>query len=103
MLAPDAEQEYRYLHQDVWPSVTARLAASNISSFTIFLRDGVLFSYMEYTGSDYAADMAAMAADEATQRWWELTEPLQRRVNSADEGEWWAPMDEVFHFESDQV
>ncbi len=28
-----------------------------------------LFSYSEYSGSDFAADMAKMAADATTQRW----------------------------------
>ena len=34
-----------------------------------------LFSYFEYTGSDFAADMAKLAADPTTQRWWEVCKP----------------------------
>jgi L-rhamnose mutarotase len=51
----------------------------------------------EYHGTDFAADMEAMRADPATQRWWALTDPCQQRLDSAADGEWWAPMDEVFH------
>ena len=47
-----------------------QIRRSNIRNYTIFLRDGVLFSYFEYIGTDYEADMAAMAADDQTQRWW---------------------------------
>ena len=77
----------------------AALKAAHVRSYSIFLRDGVLFSYLEYTGSDYATDMAAIAADPTTRRWWQLTDPCQRPVESAAEGEWWAPAEEVFHLD----
>ncbi len=91
------EAEYRKLHQAVWPGVTERLERSNVRNFSIFLRDGLLFSYFEYSGSDYDADMAAIAADPDTRRWWKLTEPCQVPVPTAADGELWAPLEEVFH------
>ena len=96
-LLPEHEQVYRELHAAVWPDVLAQIARSNIRNYTIFLRDGLLFAYFEYTGTDYPADMAAMAADPRTQEWWKLTDPCQQAVPSAAEGEWWAPLEEVFH------
>jgi L-rhamnose mutarotase len=96
-LRPEREQEYRELHRAVWPDVLAALKRARVQNYSIFLRDGVLFSYLEYTGDDYAADMAAIAADEATQRWWQLTDPCQQPAESAAAGEWWAPAEEVFH------
>ena len=89
--------EYVRLHADVWPAVLERIRESGIVNYSIFFRDGFLFSYFEYTGDDYAADMAAMTADDATRHWWELTDPCQQPVESAAEGEWWAPMTELFH------
>ncbi|MCF0209230.1 MAG: L-rhamnose mutarotase, partial [Bacteroidaceae bacterium] len=65
-------------------------------------KDNYLFSYFEYTGTDYEADMAKMAADPVTQKWWSIMEPLQRPIETRKEGEWWADMDEVFHFEWDE-
>jgi L-rhamnose mutarotase len=73
------------------------LSNSNITNFTIFLRDGLLFSYMEYVGDDFASDMAKISADPESQRWYEVTKPLQRPVATAADGEWWARMEEVFH------
>ena len=96
-LAPGAQERYVELHAAVWPAVLERIAASNIRNYSIFLRDGVLFSYFEYVGEDFEADMAAMAADPVTQEWWTHTDPLQQRVATAQPGEHWAPMDEVFH------
>ncbi len=98
-LLPEKEAEYRALHADVWPGVLAALKAAHVRNYSIFLRDGVLFSYLEYTGSDYVADMAAVAGDPTTRRWWEFTDPCQRPVESAAEGEWWAPAEEVFHLD----
>lgn len=96
-LKPEAEQQYRRLHAAVWPAVLKQISRSNITNFSIFLRDGLLFSYFEYVGDDYRADMAAMDGDAETRRWWTLTAPCQQPVTSADPNDWWAPMEEVFH------
>ncbi|HEX5405153.1 MAG TPA: L-rhamnose mutarotase [Pseudonocardiaceae bacterium] len=98
-LRPEHEAEYRRLHADVWPGVLAALRRANIGSYSIFLRDGLLFSYLEYTGTDYPADMATIAEDPDTQRWWQLTDPGQEPVDSAEPGQWWAPLTEVFHLD----
>ncbi|WP_314177174.1 L-rhamnose mutarotase [Streptomyces winkii] len=96
-LRPEKEREYRRLHAAVWPDVLAALHRAHIGNYSIFLRDGLLFSYYEYTGDDLRSDLARLAEDETTQRWWQLTDPCQEPVASAADGEWWAPMEEVFH------
>jgi L-rhamnose mutarotase len=96
-LRPEAEAEYRRLHAEAWPEVLAMIEQCGIRNYSIFLRDGVLFSYYEYVGTDHDADQARMAADPATQRWWKLTDPMQEKVPGAAEGDWWAPVEEVFH------
>lgn len=96
-LREEHAEEYLRLHRAVWPEVLDRLRESNMRNFSIFLRDGLLFSYLEYVGDDYEADTAAIAADPETKRWWTFTDPCQEPVESAAEGEWWAPMEEVFH------
>lgn len=96
-LRPEKEQEYRRLHEAVWPDVLAQIRASNLRNYSIFLRDGLLFSYYEHVGTDLAADLAAMAADPRTQEWWQLTDPCQQPVPTAAPGELWAPMTEVLH------
>ena len=98
-LKPDKEQEYRELHRAVWPEVMAVIRACHMQNYSIYLKDGYLFSYYEYTGDDHGADMRKMAADPATQRWWALCEPCQEPVAARARGEWWARMDEVFHME----
>ncbi|WP_127358342.1 L-rhamnose mutarotase [Actinacidiphila soli] len=98
-LRPEKEAEYRALHAEAWPGVLAALKRANIGNYSIYLRDGLLFSYLEYTGDDYAADTASIAADAITREWWARTDPCQQPVDSAAEGEWWAPAEEVFHLD----
>jgi L-rhamnose mutarotase len=71
----------------------------NIENYSIFHKDGMLYAYYEYTGNDYKADMAKMAADPKTREWWAIMEPMQDPVSTRKQGEWWATMEEVFHLD----
>ena len=68
-------EEYERLHAAVWPAVLERLTLSNIRNYSIYRHGEVLFAYMEYVGDDFEADMAAIAADPATQEWWSVCAP----------------------------
>ena len=96
---PEKFEEYKRLHADVWPGVLAMIKKCNINNYSIYHKDGFLFSYFEYTGNDYEADMAKMAADPETRKWWEVCIPCQVPLETRAEGEWWANMEEVFHCE----
>lgn len=96
-MRPEKLHEYKRLHAAAWPAVIERTRRSNIRNYSIFYRDGLLFSYFEYVGQDYEADMAAIAADPVTQKWWRQTDLCQEPVETVAEGEWWVPMEEVFH------
>ena len=96
-LDPAQAAEDRRLHAAVWPGVLKMIASCHIRNYSIFLRDGLLFSYYEYVGTDLAADLAKMADDAETRRWWTFTDPLQQPVDTAAPGEWWAPAEELFH------
>jgi L-rhamnose mutarotase len=94
-IRPEGIEEYERLHAAVWPDVLATIHACNIRNYSIFRHDNLLFSYFEYVGDDYDADMARMAADPKTQEWWSINRPLQQQLGPA--GEWWTTMREVFH------
>lgn len=98
-LRPEHEEEYRRLHRAVPPAVLATLRRAHITNYSIFLRDHTLFAYYEYTGDDYEADLAAIAADPDTQHWWTLTDPCQQPLESAADGEHWVAGEEVFHLD----
>lgn len=96
---PEKLDEYTRLHAAVWPEILKMIKECNIENYSIFHRDGFLFSYLEYTGKDFAADMAKMAADPMTQKWWAVCKPCQQPVDSIQPGQWWADMQEVFHLD----
>jgi L-rhamnose mutarotase len=96
-VVPEKLDEYKRLHAAVWPGVLEMIGKCNIRNYSIYYKDGYLFSYFEYYGDDYAADMAKMAADPETQRWWSVCEPCQQPLDTRAPGEWWAVMEEVFH------
>ena len=94
--------EYKKLHAAVWPDVLKMIHACNIRNYSIYLRqldDGrhYLFSYFEYVGKDFAGDMAKMAVDPTTQKWWSVCKPCQQPLDRRTPDEWWASMEEVFH------
>ena len=95
----EQKAEYKRLHAAVWPGVLARITECNIRNYTIFLKEpeNLMFSYFEYHGTDYAADMEKMAADPETQRWWAVCTPCQLPFETRKPGEWWAEMTDVFH------
>ncbi|MEN6384801.1 MAG: L-rhamnose mutarotase [Phycisphaerales bacterium] len=96
---PEKLDEYKKLHSAVWPTILKMIKECNIKNYSIFHRDGFLFSYLEYVGNDFAADMAKMAADSMTQKWWEVCKPCQKPVDTAKPNEWWTDMEEVFHLD----
>jgi L-rhamnose mutarotase len=98
-LRPGSEEAYKRYHAAVWPEVLGKILECNIKNYSIYLKDGVLFSYFEYHGTDLKNDWNKMAAHAKTQEWWALMQPIQEPLPTRKEGEWWAEMDEVFHLD----
>jgi len=100
-LKEDKIDVYKELHANPWPGVLGQIDQSNLRNFSIWLvevkpDEHLLFAYFEYVGDDFEADMAAMADDATTRRWWKLTDPMQTPIPTAQPGEHWVMMQEVF-------
>lgn len=108
-LKPEALEEYKEIHSRVWPSVLDALRKHHIIDYSIYLWSSspelhVLIATMKYDGEDYEKDMAAIAADPETQRWWKMTDPMQESFNVGATGSgqavpWWTELQEVFRFD----
>lgn len=103
-LKPQKADYYRKLHADPWPAVNAKLKECNIRNYSIYEReiDGriYLFSYLEYTGNNFQADMEKMAADPETRRWWKETDPCQAPLPEAlKAGKIWSDTREIYHLD----
>ncbi|MDD3743449.1 MAG: L-rhamnose mutarotase [Lentimicrobiaceae bacterium] len=94
-IKPDKLDYYKKIHANPWPEVVTAIYECNVRNFSIYYRDGYLFSYYEYIGKDYDADMKKLS--KLTKDWLQETDPCQTPVESAKKDEWWAEMEEVFH------
>ncbi|MCU0784914.1 MAG: L-rhamnose mutarotase [Verrucomicrobia bacterium] len=97
-LRPECVAEYRALHADSHPGVRDLLAKYHLENFSIFLRrigqEWFEFAYYEYTGADFAADMAALAREPRNQAWLEVCDPMQLPLDG-ETG--WAVMEQVYY------
>ncbi len=98
-IKPDQIEAYRRLHDG--PGVRDLLRQANIHNFSIFLRqldDGRYyeFAYYEYIGTDYAADMAWLAAQPANQAWLAICDLMQIPLTGEHS---WAEMAEIYYNE----
>ena len=101
-LRPEKAAYYKELHANPWPSVNKMLKECHIQNYSINLKeiDGklYLFSFLEYTGNDWEADMKKLADDPETQRWWKETDPCQAPLpDAAAQGKIWSDMEEVYY------
>lgn len=101
-LRAEKVEAYEKLHAAVWTHVLKIITECNIRNYSIYrhqMPDGqhLLFSYFEYVGVDFEADMNKMAADKTTQDWWALCNPCQQAVADAAVGNTWSTMTEIFH------
>jgi len=95
-LKPEMVEEYDTLHADVWDGVLKTIKECNIQNYSIYRNGNVLYAYFEYSGHDYEADMAKMAADPITQSWWTHTHPCFVQEKP---GEFYIDMKELFHID----
>jgi L-rhamnose mutarotase len=103
-LRPEKIDYYKKLHANAWPEVLKKIKECNIQNYSIYLQkidtSYYLFSYFEYTGNDFDADMKKMADDPNTQKWWKETDPCQRPLpETAAKKQIWTNMEEVFHMD----
>ncbi|PHS07262.1 MAG: hypothetical protein COA78_13630 [Blastopirellula sp.] len=98
-LKADKVADYKRLHANVWSEILDQIRKCNIHNYSIYLKEpeNMLFGYWEYSGDNFEADTALMAADPRTKEWWALTDPCQQPLKTRKEGEMWAMMEEVFH------
>ncbi len=96
---PEKIGQYKTYHANPFPGVNEMIKACHIKNYSIYYKSGYLFSYYEYDGDDYEADMAKMDADPATQKWWDAVKPLMQPLKDRAEGEFWADMEEVYHLD----
>ncbi len=103
-LKPEMIDEYRRLHREAvhgpqWAGVLETIRRCHLEDYAIFLLGDVVFSYFVYTGDDYEADMAAMAADPVTQAWWTHTHPCFAQYDPRWPEPFYVDMEQIFRMD----
>ena len=93
-LKPEKVEDYVRLHAAPWPELLALITSCNIHNYSISLRGNTLYTYYEYTGTDFAADMARMDESPVMQKWWTFSKPC---FLHHDEGHYYDDLQEVFY------
>ena len=96
---PDRIEDYRRLHNPIWPELTAALRAAGMRNYTLWLApDGVEFGYLEC--DDWAAVCARLADDPTHTRWQEMMrEYLLSPQDDAHAGQPVVMLENVFRLE----
>lgn len=94
LIKPECLEYYKKLHVAPWPEVTRAITQCQITNFSIFQKEEYLFSYFEYLGEDFEADMKKLG--ELTKEWLLETDKCQCAIPAAKAGDLWTIMEEVF-------
>ena len=95
-MKPEKIDYYMELHANPWPGVVEMIKKVHLQNYSISLRGTETYTYYEYVGDDYEADMAIMAADPTTQLWWKETRPC---FLHHEEGWYYDDLQEIFYLE----
>jgi L-rhamnose mutarotase len=96
VLKYDKLDEYISLHKNAWPEMIKAMQESNITNYTIFIDGNELFTYYDYTGTQYNKDMLKMDKNPTMEKWCEFTKPCFVKY---PDGVFYKNMKEIFHFE----
>lgn len=92
---PGMLDAYKKIHDEIWEDVVAASHECGTRNFTIFFVGDYLFSYSEYIGDNYEADMKKKSQMPAIQRWKAATGAMLTEVNEEVGGCMVLP--ELFH------
>ncbi len=89
--------EYKRIHQAVWPELLADMRRASIRNYSIFADGHDLFGYLEC--DDWAAAQTALATSDANRRWQEWMREFLATPVEVDDAEPLSRMVEVFRMD----
>lgn len=95
-IKPDRIEEYKALHDDVWPEMLEALSRHGWHNYSLFLReDGLLIGYFET--SDFHQAVAGMQDEDVNHRWQEGVKDLFEALPTASADTAMKPLKQVFY------
>lgn len=98
-IKPGCREKYVQIHAEIWPEVVRIGHRYNLRNYTIFIeeRSGLMFSYYEYVGQDFAGDMAQKNRQPLIQEWQALCRTCFVPVDAALSEDQQLTLEEIFH------
>lgn len=95
----DKLEEYKGMHQKVWPEMLDALRRTGWHNYTIFAReDGLLFGYFE-TPHDFQAALDGMSKEAINDKWQNFMAPYFEGLSGTHADESMIELGEVFHLD----
>lgn len=95
-IKPDKIDEYKRLHEDVWPEMLEALTRHGWHNYSLFLKpDGLLIGYCETP--DFAAAVAGMQDEHVNQRWQDRVKHLFEALPTDTPDAAMKPLEHVFY------
>ena len=90
------EKEYEWRHRNIWTEVKAKIEASGVYDYSIFLdeKTGVLFAVQKCRGTEGSQDLGE---EEIIRKWWHYMADIME--TNDDESPVSEPLKEVFYME----
>lgn len=93
----DRIEEYKNIHQNVWPEMLNALREAGWHNYTLFMReDGVVFGYFE-SEDGLSTAQTKMAEEEINTRWQQFMAPFTENAERPDES--FIELEEYFHLD----
>ena len=94
---PEAHDEYRRRHDELWPELAAVLSAHGVLSYSIFLdaQRHLLFAYVELASLER---WNAIADTDVCRRWWRYMRDIM--ATNPDDSPLSEDLSEMFHLRS---
>lgn len=97
---PTVIEEYKKIHQNVWPDILERIKTDGITAMDIYNTGNRLFMIMEVRDDfSFEKKAASDAADPRVQEWENFMWTFQQQLPWAKSGEKWVMMDKIFELD----
>ncbi len=94
---PTLIEEYKRIHQNIWPDIKQRILKDGITVMDIYLSGNRLFMIMEVqNGFSFEEKARSDAEDRRVQEWEQFMWQFQQAVPWAKPGEKWVKMEKIF-------
>ena len=97
-IRPEMKEEYKKVHDEIWPELAEAIRDAGISNYSIFFRkDGTLFAYLE--ADDFSGAMEQLGKTDVNERWQKYMDRFFVKEDPTILGPEIEIIEEVFHLE----